>query len=239
MAKSKKLQARTTLSILAAIAMLLLAGCAANTHRAQVTELRRTVPNPKIVLMPLDVELSEMSAGGVLEPKSDWTKRASDLLVSGLRSEQRRQGFDMVEFSNVKAEGAEAEALDQFNRLHGVVGKSIMIHRIVKLPNKGEAFDWSLGPEVKLLKEKSDADYALFVFVRDSYASDGRKAAIVAAAILGVGLPGGTQLGFASLVDLNTGNVVWFNNVARGSGDLRTAEPANETIKLLLTGFPK
>ena len=33
-------------------------------------------------------------------------------------------------------------------------------------------------------------------------------------ALLGVGLAGGSQTGYASLVDLRTGRVVWFNNLA-------------------------
>ena len=68
----------------------------------------------------------------------------------------------------------------------------------------------------------------------------GRAAAIfLAAALFGVGIQGGSQLGFASLVDLKTGNVVWFNRLARASGDLRTEAPAEETVKTLLTSFPK
>lgn len=43
--------------------------------------------------------------------------------------------------------------------------------------------------------------------------------------LLGVGLPGGVQVGFASLVDLET-------------GDLRTLEPAKKTVENLLSGFP-
>ena len=42
------------------------------------------------------------------------------------------------------------------------------------------------------------------------------------------GLAGGSQTGYASLVDLRTGRVVWFNNLARGFGDLREPEPARK-----------
>jgi hypothetical protein len=61
---------------------------------------------------------------------------------------------------------------------------------------------------------------------------------MVAAAILGVGLQGGSQVGFASLVDLRSGDVVWFNQIYRPTGDMRTAEPAAETVKILHAGFP-
>lgn len=62
---------------------------------------------------------------------------------------------------------------------------------------------------------------------------------IVAAAFLGVGIPGGQQVGFASLVDLRSGDVTWFHLHARGTGDLRTVEPARETTTSLLEQFPK
>jgi len=78
----------------------------------------------------------------------------------------------------------------------------------------------------------------VFTWVRDSYASAERKAAMVAMAILGVGLAGGSQVGYASLVDLETGRVLWFNRLARASGDLREEKAASESLDALLFGFP-
>ena len=53
---------------------------------------------------------------------------------------------------------------------------------------------------------------------------------------LGINVPGGVQRGFASLVDLRTGQVVWFNHFARGVGDLRNPDDAAAAIDLLLAG---
>jgi hypothetical protein len=220
-------------------AALVLAACGAVAHH-RVTELPRIAPNPSIVLMPLDVELSEMTVGGLLEPKAEWTHAAADLLVSGLREEKQRRGFRLVELSAAfEPTPAESELIDQLNRLHGAVGRTLMDERYISLPNKRGVFDWSLGPDVRMLRERTGADYALFVFMRDSYASEGRKLAMVAAAAMGVVMWGGAQVGFASLVDLRTGDLVWFNHLARNSGDLRTRDKAGETIKALLTEFPK
>lgn len=88
------------------------------------------------------------------------------------------------------------------------------------------------------VRAKTGADYALFVWVRDSYASAERKAAMIAMALLGVGISGGAQVGYASLVDLRDGRVVWFNDLRRGHGDLREMESAIETAEALLKGFP-
>ena len=72
----------------------------------------------------------------------------------------------------------------------------------------------------------------------DSYTSGERVAAMIVAAAFGVGLRGGQQVGYASLVDLNTGNVVWFNLLRRVSGDLREPERAKESLDALLRDFP-
>jgi hypothetical protein len=91
---------------------------------------------------------------------------------------------------------------------------------------------------VKSLKVDTGADYALFVYLRDSYTSPGRAALMVAAALFGVGLQGGVQLGFASLVDLQTGQIVWFNRLVSPVGDLRTPEAAEKAVQELLVNNP-
>jgi len=129
----------------------------------------------------------------------------------------------------------------QLVKLHEVVGRTILVHQYVQgfgLPNKKGSFDWSLGDKASFLKKKYGTDYALVVYIRDSYATAGRAAMMVAAAALGVGIPGGVQVGFASLVDLETGQVVWFSRLARGTGDIRNNESAKESVAALLTDFP-
>jgi hypothetical protein len=48
-------------------------------------------------------------------------------------------------------------------------------------------------------------------------------------------VPGGSQVGFASVVDLKTGDIVWFNRLIRPQGDLRTPAAAAETVKALVS----
>jgi NAD(P)H-hydrate repair Nnr-like enzyme with NAD(P)H-hydrate epimerase domain len=105
------------------------------------------------------------------------------------------------------------------------------------LPTKEEKLNWTLGPGVAVVRDKTGADYALFTYIRDSYASADRKAAMVIGALFGIGTPGGVQYGFISLVDLRTGQIVWANQVIRPTGDLRTSGPAQETIDVMLTGL--
>jgi hypothetical protein len=109
---------------------------------------------------------------------------------------------------------------------------------VFALPTKAERFDWTLGTDVRQLKDEFAADYALFVYMRDSYASSGRVAVIVIGALLGATVSGGVQVGFSSLVDLRTGEVVWFNRLVSGTGDLRTPVPARRAVEILLADLP-
>jgi hypothetical protein len=113
---------------------------------------------------------------------------------------------------------------------------SVIVHQYLgaPLPSKDGKFDWSLGPAVESIARSHEADYALFLFVRDSYATGGRVALIVIGAALGAFVPGGAQVGFASVVDLRTGDIVWFSRLERPHGDLRTPDAAAETVKALV-----
>ncbi|MBM3560274.1 MAG: hypothetical protein FJX53_10455 [Alphaproteobacteria bacterium] len=232
---------RNTLTIAIGVLLalaLVLAGCVTRTH-SQIETLKRPSADLRILLMPLDVELSELSAGGLKVLNAEWTQQALKHMAEAIRSETAGHGVRFVD----RIEDASTDPRElQISALHGVVGQSILVHKFLpqgELPSKQGKFDWSLGPEVRRLRERYGADYALFVYMRDSYTSGGRVAVILIAALFGASVQGGSQVGFASLVDLETGNVVWFNVVARSEGDLRTPEPARETVRHLIDGLPK
>lgn len=189
----------------------------------------------KVVIMPVDIELFLIGGGGIPEPKADWTEAANKHFKEALVAKKRELGVDSVELSE-----RDGESFEEINNLHGAVARAIALHHFgpVSLPTKEGKLDWSMGEAVKVIKDKTGADYAIFNWVRDSYASAERKAAMVALALFGVGIGGGVQIGYSSLVELNTGRVVWFNRLLRASGDLREAGPAAETVNSLLENFP-
>ncbi len=223
--------------------MVALTGCNTRTHQLTTTLNHAEGHNPKVVLMPLDVELSSLSAGGVPEVRADWTEAANKLLLEAIRNEQQSRHIQMAVFSDAAVDAVKADLANQLIKLHRVVGNSILVHQYNPqgaLPSKNGAFEWSIGPAARALKDTYNADYALFVWVRDSYTSGGRALVMfLAAAAFGVALPGGQQLGFASLVELETGNVVWFNLLARGNGDLRNPEGAADTAQNLMAQLPQ
>jgi len=224
------------------VALFLLSACQTTSFKS-VNQLEGRSEKVRFVLMPTDIQLSEMVASGRNEPNALWTKQGEEHFGTALRAFLNEKGFQFNDvLGSKKLRDLPADEA-QIVKLYGQVGTSIMLHKYVPqlaLPNKGERFDWSLGDEAKTLGEKYGADYGLFIYVRDSYSSGGRVAFIIVSSVLfGVAPPGGQQIGYASLVDLRTGDIVWFNRLARGAGDMRNAEDARETVKLLLADLPK
>jgi hypothetical protein len=154
-----------------------------------------------------------------------------------IRLRQQQARMVVLELDESQAD-AHAEQIG----LHAAVAQSISLHHfggaMWALPTKDGRLDWSFGNAMQPLADATGAQYALFFWVRDSYASAERVAMMVAMAAMGIGITGGVQVGYASLVDLRSGQVVWFNQLTRPYGDLRQAEPARETIEALLDGFP-
>jgi len=219
----------------------LLSGCAQSTALLRDKSWQRPPGPVRVVVMPPDVQLSELTAGGLLEPKADWTERAREHVAVALEQHLQAKGATVVPYQTPPGGGEEDPADVQLVKLHDAVGGAILVHKylpVFALPSKGDRFDWTLGRGVDQLQVRTGADYALFVFLRDSYASSGRVALMVGAAILGIGVPGGRQVGFASLVDLRTGDIVWFNRLINPAGDLRTPEPAAKAVENLLVQLP-
>lgn len=195
-----------------------------------------TLPkDAKVVVAPLDVELFELSAGGVLAPKADWTDAANKHMGAALKRKTASLGLSSQALSDSAAD-QHAELL----HLYGAVARSVSLHHMgaFKLPTKEDKLDWSFGDSLRPLAQTSGARYGLFTWVRDSYASAERKVMMVGLAILGVGIGGGAQVGYASLVDLETGQVLWFNQLISVMGDLRDEKSAVASVDNLLAGFP-
>jgi hypothetical protein len=220
------------------VSLVALAGTASAQSKNLAPGFSALAQGSKVAIMPTDIELFSISAGGVLEPKADWTEAAARHFKNALIEKKKKAlRLDVVEVSE-----KDADEFADINALHGAIARAISMHHFgpgfLNLPTKDGKLDWSLGEATRAIKKATGADYALFTWVRDSYASGERIATMIALAVLGVGVGGGTQTGYASLVELETGRVLWFNQLLRPSGDLREAEKAAETIDTLLGSFP-
>jgi hypothetical protein len=187
------------------------------------------------------MELYEISVGGIPELKAEWTEKGKKN-VSGAVNEFV-SGNQKISLAQYNSSEDETEAHAQLFRLFGVVGEAILLHYhhpYNALPSKKE-FEWSLGDATDVLRDEYGADYALFIRMSDQFSSGGRVAlGVVTAVLFGVAPASGMQTGYAYLVDLKTGEVVWFNFLrSQNFGDVRESESAKKAITTLLGEFPK
>ena len=111
----------------------------------------------RVVLMPVDIELSLLNAGGVNEPNAAWTKTGAELAIAALREKMSESSAQLVT-SDLNKTKADPDSIEvQLVKLHGEVGSAILAHKyvpILALPTKAETFDWTLGEEAKALAKK-------------------------------------------------------------------------------------
>ena len=234
----------------AVAASVTLTGC---VQTRQFADVQFTPPSGdyKLLVLRPDVTVGTLTTGGMVEPRADWTDQARRSIVDALRARQARRGGNLtiIEHRN-ELRGVTAQELADVERLNFAVDQSIVDHKYLGnyLPTKrGKGLDWTLGVDAVRLGQKSGYDYALFLHAEDEVASGGRIALGVlglAGCFIGFCAPnvgGQQQLDYASLVDLKTGEVVWFNVVSAGSqvpgikfGDVRTPQGAAQMVDRLL-----
>jgi len=235
---------------LALMASVALAGC---VQTRQYSDVEFTPPQGdyKLLVMRPDVSVGSVTTGGMVEPRADWTETARSKLLAALRAQQATRGGNVfIMEKRDSLPGVDPEAVAELERLHYAVGSSIALHKYsgAYLPTKrGKGLDWTLGEDAVALGRRTGYQYALFLYAEDSFASSGRVALQVlgiAGCFVGFCAPtvgGGGQFAYASLVDLRTGEVAWFNVVQASSqvagikmGDIRTDEGAAQLVDRLL-----
>jgi len=236
--KLSKRFAQVNLHLAATFSMLILAtGCATTgSNVQQIDRLESVRENPKIVLMPPDIRYYLLTAGGVAEPHAEWTAAAEENFAVAIDEYAKSIGTDL----KILDESNMSTLENRYEELHSAVGMTVIANHfgMFKLPAKNQQFDWSLGPQISEIGLQHDADYALFVYYRDYQASGGRVAFAILAAAAGAASSIGSESGFASLVDLRTGDIVWFNVVTAGSGELRDKEGAATAVAKLFKDIP-
>jgi hypothetical protein len=230
------------------LGLLLFGACAAAAVHAEPAPrlapgIESLPADARVVIEPIDLELYTLSAGGQREPRADWTDAARRHVASALREWAAATHLATVEMDEKTAE-THAELL----QLQDTLVDALVVHHngAVRLPAKRGQLDWSFGSAMQPLQQATGARYALYTYVRDSYASSERKVVIGAVAVVAAALSGGSlallgggeQAAYAMLVDLQTGQVLWFNELVRLHGDLREAAAAADSVKALLTEFP-
>ncbi len=205
-----------------------------------------SIPKPAagstILMVAPTVSLGLLTAAGSTEPKDEWSKASQQYIAASLGQSLQNRSYKTT---SIDANTYDDPRALQILKLNSAVTDSIYANKLPmsKLPTKA-SFDWSLGDGASaLLPPGSDPAappaYALFVDVAGNYSSSGRAAMAVGMALLHVAVPLGSQAIQATLVDLKTGQVVWYQDMIVPSGtDIRTAEGAGAAVNTLLKKLP-
>lgn len=198
----------------------------------------------KILLFRPSVSVGAQSTGGLFEPNAEWTEQAKANIQTALDQLQGQLGNSVVVAPD--AYGDDARKVQEHMALFAAVSSSVIEYQFFagnRLPtkkrdNKADVFDWSLGEGVADLPGAKDADYGLFIYNKDAYGSTGRKVLQVVAMFGGVGVTSGQHLGYAGLVDLKTGELLWLNADGQMGGDVREKDGSEKRVRQLLEDFP-
>ncbi|HYN27145.1 MAG TPA: hypothetical protein VES94_02505 [Burkholderiales bacterium] len=230
-------------------AVAVLAGCAAtpnaSLHESIAGKTEQRMPR-KMLLLPADIRVHEISAGGVVEKVDDWTISASNHAMKSVR--EIAGSKSLFEPKEVPAlADSEKQVLDQHLALYELVAASADFSKsgpFAPWRERAKNFDYTLGPGLTELAERSDLDAAVIVIGSDYISSSGRKATmalgILAAALTGVAVipVGGTAYVSVGVVDLKSGNLLWFATSRGQTDDLRQEQQVRAVLDKLFTGYP-
>jgi hypothetical protein len=230
-------------------ACLLVSACAtAPQFRSHPRLNEKLEQTQTVTVIPLRVDVYQISAGGVQEKIDEWSAQARNNLLTAV--EQELQSIPLLNvkpFSETILSEDQRSNLEQTGALFDAISSSIILHTYGPpeqlFPEKIQNFDYSLGPEVAEFSKETDT--LLLVRAVDHIATAGRKALQTGTVILGalVGVSVTPNLGVTvvsiAFVDAHSGEILWYNyHGSAGDHDLRNPIDATILVKDVLKDFP-
>ena len=233
-----RLLRRAACALPAAALALSLSGCVTPppSHRTAARTLAEAPRIKTVAVLPLDVEVAELSTGGMTEKRDDWTAQVTTNLEDAV---ERLTSFRPARGAADRYPEALAAELDDIRTLYRAITANQFIHGFYGPPILDSVrgpLRYELGAMDALL-DAAGADAALVVFVRDEYSTGGRKAVAILGALAGIPVRTGVTVSSAALVHRD-GTLLWMNHTGAMSGDLRTPAGADATVKNLFQGVP-
>ncbi len=237
------------IAIVATCLLAILAGCATVPYRTHPQFEQRVHAGMRVALLPPDVKVYEISAGEVPELIDEWSAAAQTNVTTAVSRQFPSGGmFTIMEFDPEQFETSKEEYEDA-RALFRAVSLSAALHTYpdsaAQLETKMKKFEYSLGP-LPQIRESSGADAVLFIQASDQISSGGRVARNVAVTVVGalfgvIIIPsGGISYLSAALVDVQTGDVLWFSKHAEmGAHDLRKPDSADSFVAEAFEAFAR
>lgn len=195
----------------------------------------------KILLLPPQMFVAELSAGGVVQKQDDWTRQASKNLLTGAETVFRDSGqFEAIQMPNLSAE--EAEVVESHIGLYDRLALAIYIYGRGEdsgWRHKKAEWDYTLGEGLAFLREKTGADTAMIFTGADFISTEGRRTAFAVGLLLGVVIPLGQSFITVGLADLKTGDIRWMSYDQSMTLDSRDPEAIEELVRDFFKTYPQ
>ena len=213
----------------AALAAFLAGPALADSQRAP--GVARLV-DARVLVLPMRVEVYEHATAGEGVLKSEPTENARQYVQTALPTMLGSAPVVLVKYEAPSDPERNERHLEMLH-FYTLVRSAILRYQyndVFRLPSKRGRLEWSLGSGVSVLRDDcGDTRYGLFVELIERRMSRGGFATSAA-------LGSDRLMGVASLVDLGTGDVLWFNQERGGS--LETAGDTLIMLKRLLRDVP-
>jgi hypothetical protein len=236
---------RITRVIPALLVLLLVWGCvpAAKSYRAHPDFEARAQDIKAPVLVPPEVNIYELSTGGVRELRDDWSEQGQHNTASAVVAVFGEIPLPVKEANLPKKLRKE---LDDVQALYRAVSTSIHAHTYGQaglFPDKVKNFEYSLGPIDSILNYYH-SDALIIVYGVDEISTSGRKALRAAGLVLSTVLGdsvvpnAGVSAISVAVVD-RSGTILWYNvGGSEGGNDLRDYESTESLVRSILADYP-
>lgn len=231
----------SSLILLAALSVPALGWAAFSAVNPRLATLGQELRPKKVLLLPPQMFVAEMSAGGVIQKQDDWSRQASDNLLAATEHYARDSSqFDTMRMPALSPE--ETEIVESHIGLYDRVASAIHAYgqgRDSGWEQKKREWDYTLGDGLAFLRAKTGADSALIFVGADIISSGGRKAAFTVGLLLGIAIPLGQSFITVGLADLTTGEIRWLSYDQSMSMDSREADEVEALVRDFFKTYPQ
>lgn len=195
----------------------------------------------KVVVLPINVEVIEVTAGGVKEEVPEWSAAADENVFKSL-SAAIKKAPGLTEVKAPDFRGKTSKMISEHLALYKLV---VNTATDVGWKHKIRRFDYGIGNGLSKLRKMTGADAAILVYGRDHVSTAGRKTKAVLSYIPIVNIFTGNTptLGdsfiHVGIVDLKTGDLLWMNSEYRDdSSDLRESADTTDIVNTVFEWYP-
>lgn len=193
----------------------------------------------KVLLLPSEIKIFNITAGGGMDEAPDATAKMTAETDAELRRALATSPvFHIVELPPLSPD--EQSVLKEHIALYKLAAEDA--EKVDSLggdwKHQLEHFEYTIGPGLSFLRQRSGADYALIVFGGDGESTGGRQAMNVLGAILGAGMVEGRNYLYAGLIELSTGKLTWLNYDTHNAKDFTSENNMDVFVDGLFSDYP-